>query len=239
MKNIKIKKVKLFNKKQLLNVIMDKSTDKVSFEIVDKETGNVFGNDKLKFYINYCERCGDMFVTKDYKEDICGMCSISKKLVSDSLKSLLDLFKDVTKDSTENHDKLAENAEPTEKTSKPKREYTPSKPKTEKTAVRSLTKYKDYCEKTKHFVTPKDLQKYLNRNKWTSASSVSPFLIRAFFNDVYKGVGKETIALKFGLTISSVKRYLDHMAHLGLIYKDRALNKYIVNPTVEVEVINE
>ena len=244
MKNkfLKSKKVKLFNKNEVLNVIMDKRTNMVSFAVEDKK-GSIFTNDELRLYINYCDTCGKMFVTKNHSENICEECENIKKGIDKSFKSVLDslksLFsikevkadglniKDVQINIGDNNDEPKAESKPTKNTSKGrKRENYP--------AINKATeKYYNYCKLRSDLVTPKNLKKYIERGTWRI--NVNPYLIKSLFHLVYKGSSVDAIANTFNLSRSSVIRYLDHMCSMGLVYHDYGRTRYFVCPNVEVE----
>lgn len=243
MKNkfLKTKKVKLFNKNEILNVIMDKKTNMVSFAVEDKN-GGIFANDDLKLYINYCDACGKMFVTKRHSEDICEECENIKNGIDKSLKSMLDslksLFsikevkadglniKDVQINIGDNNGEQKTEPTKTKNSSKGKKRNYPK-------VTKATEKYYSYCKLRKDLVVPKNINKYLS--KQTSKPSVSEYLIKALFHLVYKGSSTQAIADTFNISRNSALRYLDNMCVMGLLYHNKGREKYFVCPNVEVE----
>lgn len=234
MKKYTIRKVKLFNRKQKLTVVMNNETNEVNL-MVDSKDGGVFTHPDARFFVNYCEDCGRMFVTKTSKENKCESCSMIEKMTKQGLEKLLDYIKSFGETACKKtRTKRVKEEEPiTDK------EETPKKRERTKITERQQ-KYIDFCKKTKNFVNIKDLKKYIDRTSDMNnyVSSRNPFQIRALFHCVYKEYSVHKIALEFGLAETSVLRYLNHMVAMGLIYKDRGVNVYHVNPTVEVEKDN-
>lgn len=231
MKNIKTKRIKLFNKGEYLNVNLDKKEKKVTFEIKTK-TG-LFTHDEVQFYMNTCSKCGKSFPTRTETADKCELCSINAIPMEDvgkALSDLLDIFEKIGKD-------VAEEQKKEEKATKQKTTKKSNITRINKKRSRidfSKDKYYQYCcNRGSAMATPKNLEKYIK--KATSKVVIHEFVIKALFHLVYKGSTVTAMARTFDVSEKTIERYLNYLVNMGLVFKDRTSNKYKVCPAVEVE----